>query len=104
MGLPPTSVLLAPPRRSIDPVEWSRRHGERYCLIDIPRPQHRPARRLVARPLSPLKSDRRNSAFHVPMCVLPRAAIGDENAPVPIGPRVLRKLSAAKAEEVFKER
>ena len=111
MGLPPTRVLLAAPRRSKDPLEWSREQEDRDCLKDW----NPPGRRPTPRALSPLKVERRHASNLQPMCVLPRyrrvAPNGEENVytkpscvPIPLSARELRRLSVQKAEEQRTER
>ena len=103
MGLPPNEVLLAPPRRSIDPLEWSKRSEIRPCLQDLPQSNASVA---PSRALSPLRSERRYSASHVPLCVIPKIPDRSENihaqaskAPVPVSTKAMRSLAVAKAEE-----
>ena len=104
MSLPPTAMLLRPPRRSNDPLEWSRSATSRACLVGLPPTKYR--RR--EQPLAPLQVTRRFSAYHVPVCVFP---YGDADslsprtgsprnscAPVPLSARVLSQLSADRVE------
>lgn len=107
--LPPIADLLRPPRRSIDPLEWSRAHGDRPCLSGLQ--SSRRAKAIPRRALSPLKSERRNSAYHVPACVMPKERAFNEDihnqpsaAPIPLTTRCLRELSYAKAEQMRRER
>ena len=117
MGLPPNEFLLAPPRRSNDPEEWSRRQGVRNCLVGLPRPGEMPvyykslsaraaaAHKPVRQPLSPLKVEARNSYWHAPRCIMPKA---EENwrdvRPVPLSARTVRELAYTRAETLHRER
>lgn len=104
MGLPPLHVLLAPPRRANDGTEWSKADGERYCLRGAPCSARASARRA----LSPLRFSSRNSAAHVPQCVMPRVT-DDENGwrptyPVPLSARTLGELAKETASRLRRQR
>ena len=108
MGLPPTSMLLQPPRRSADPTEWSKAYGQRPCLTNIPRRRPGPPPR--QRLLSPLKCSPRGAFPIQPMCVMPKRDRSEDFynqpsfAPIPLKARELRYLAVQKAERAKAER
>lgn len=104
--LPPTSILLAPPARGNGPCQWSLADETRPCLEDIEEP-----RRKSRSVLSPLRSARRNSASHVPACILPTpsTSVCDENGwyssrPVPLSARSMGFLAKEHADKLRLER
>jgi hypothetical protein len=104
MSLPPTRVLLAPPRRSMEQIDWARRdNSERDCLSGPLTARHRQPRML-----SPLKCSRRSSALYVPMCVLPKTAREarrkENTAPMPLPMRVVRDMAQRKADALREAR
>merc|ERR1719482_89004 len=110
MGLPPNDVLLAPPRRSVGPLEWSRAHDERDCLRNLPASKYDKQR--PRRALSPLKASRRNQAYHVALCTVPdrqlekpRGCIHAQpsTVPIPLSARQVRDLSHNHAEKMRME-
>ena len=94
MGLPPSSILLAPPRSSIDLDQWSRYDHDRACLAGIDE---------ATEPLGTVHCKRRNVAPHIPLCIL------DENIrpsarPALLSAREVRALAKQKADELRADR
>lgn len=125
MPLPPNDLLLQPPRRSIDGIQWSREAGGRQCLIAAARVEalwkNKPSLReqqmmqaqsgsqsaraaFVSAREEPTRSlrSRRNSALHVPICVLPKADVSDR--PWVLSARDMGSLARNKADALRVER
>lgn len=107
MVVPPMSILLAPPRPSIDLDAWSLYEGERPCLNGVPEPRSGYEAALQD-PLSHVRCvKRRDSAACIAMCALPRAKPGDTSwstRPVPLSARTMRLLSKQHADRLRAER
>jgi hypothetical protein len=107
MVVPPMSILLAPPRPSIDLDSWSLYEGERDCLRGVPEPRWGQDAALI-NPLSEMCCvKRRDSAAHIAMCALPRSKAGEPSwstRPVTLTSRTMRLLSKQHADRLRAER
>ena len=102
MGLPPSSILLAPPRSSIDLDQWSLYNHDRACLAD-------PVNAMEPGAAAAQSKRRRNSAVHIPLCILPKVKPDEEEnvlsaRPALLSAREVRELAKQKADELRADR